>query len=92
MGVFGIWWSNGFWIIGENKFKGQTKGYASIEADDYCPNKLMDEKLIDIYGIESTDFVNFFIECKSITIKSRSLQNTYFSVGMSLILISKYLM
>ena len=38
--TYGIWWSNGFWFIGHNSYKGQTRGSAYYLADDYCPHQL----------------------------------------------------
>ena len=33
----GIWWSNGYWLIGNNVEKGQTKGFAYYVTDIFCP-------------------------------------------------------
>ena len=44
MGAYGLWWSNGFWWIGGDSYKGENGGEAYYEADDYCPHQLKEKK------------------------------------------------
>ena len=77
--AFSIWWSNGYWFIGEDSLKGQALGHAFYEADEYCPHQLPQGNwnLLDENG-------NFYVEkhlytsCKYLIIKSiviKSLHN-----------------
>ena len=61
----GIWWSNGFWLIGKDSNKGQTKSSAYYKADDYCPHQLKKPiwtVLTDQWILEQY----FYITCKYI--------------------------
>ena len=73
MGIYGIWWSNGFWIIGSDYIKGQTAGSAYYETDDYCPHQLMRENwaLMTAQGWITANEDDLDTSCKYITIKSR---------------------
>ena len=37
----GIWWSNGYWLIGKNEIKGVTAGEAYYATQIFCPNALI---------------------------------------------------
>ena len=37
----GIWWSNGYWLMGDNEAKGQTAGIAYYSTDIFCPYHLI---------------------------------------------------
>ena len=38
---YGIWWSNGYWLIGPNDLKGMTAGKAYYATKIFCPNALI---------------------------------------------------
>ena len=38
---YGIWWSNGYWLVGDNNAKGQAFGSAYYATDIFCPYHLI---------------------------------------------------
>ena len=57
MASLGIWWSIGFWFIGNDK------DYAYYIADDYCPHQINDENWAIWTNLGWTTS-NLYITCK----------------------------
>ena len=67
---YGIWWSNGYWLIGTNEIIGQTDGHAYYWADVHCPSQLymIDWMLIEKDGWILYRSIQFITKCKYILI------------------------
>ena len=52
MGVIGLWWVLGVWVIGSDSVKGNMNGIAIYPKDVFCPHQLSEWEWIFI-GIET---------------------------------------
>ena len=67
---YGIWWSNGYWLIGTNELIGQTDGHAYYWKDVYCPSQIemKDWMMLEQDGWILHRSITFITKCKYILI------------------------
>ena len=61
---YGIWWSNGYWLIGPVRNKGQTKGYVRYKTDDYCPHQLIQHDSWNEWTTQGWITTQLVLHCK----------------------------